>query len=100
MAEEAQQAHHRDQAQQIGKQLEDTISTMGEALIHDMQGPDALGKLRRYQTSDENSLYRALHELQRLQAARQGSPITPPAAVDIGVSISVAEPAEAAEEKS
>jgi hypothetical protein len=52
------------------------------------EDPDALGKLRRYQTATENSLYRALHELQRLQAARQGSTVPAPAALDVGLSIS------------
>jgi len=39
----------------------------------------------------ERSLYKALHELQRLQAARDGQAIPLPEAVDIEVSISTPE---------
>jgi len=46
------------------------------------QGPD-LEKVSRYETSIERSLYKALHELQRLQAARQGASVTAPVAVDV-----------------
>ena len=44
---------------------------------------DILGKLSRYEVAIERSLYRALHELQRLQAARQGRAVAPPAVVDV-----------------
>lgn len=40
-------------------------------------------KLVRYESSLERSIYRALHELQRLQAARSGAPIPIPAAIDV-----------------
>ena len=41
--------------------------------------------LVRYETSIERSLYKALHELQRLQAARAGRKVIPPVAVDVNV---------------
>jgi len=41
------------------------------AFVNDIKGADALAKLRRYQTAFENSYYRALHELQHLQAIRR-----------------------------
>ncbi len=44
-------------------------------------GPE-LEKVNRYETSIERSFYKALHELQRLQAARQG-PTPAPVAVDV-----------------
>jgi hypothetical protein len=44
---------------------------------------DAISKLCRYETAIERSLYRALHELQRLQAARQGEKIPAPAVLDV-----------------
>ena len=47
---------------------------------------DTLGKLSRYEVTIERSLYRALHELQRLQAARQGRETPPPAVIDVTVS--------------
>ena len=46
-----------------------------------------LEKVGRYETHLERSLYKALHELQRLQAARAG-PIPPPVAVDVDLSVS------------
>ena len=36
----------------------------------------------------ERSLYKALHELQRLQAARAGQAVPPPEAADVDISIS------------
>lgn len=39
--------------------------------------------LHRYETSLEKSLYKALHELQRLQAARKGQQVSLPVAVDV-----------------
>jgi hypothetical protein len=49
-----------------------------------------LTNLARYEAAIERSLYRALHELQRLQAAREkGSPIAP-MAVDVDVVVGAA----------
>ena len=41
--------------------------------------------LSRYELTLERSLYKALHELQRLQAERQGMPVPPPTAIDMTV---------------
>ena len=49
---------------------------------------DTLTKLSRYEVAIERSMYRALHELQRLQAARQGRDVAPPAVLDVEVSTS------------
>jgi hypothetical protein len=46
-----------------------------------------LEKIGRYEAAAERSLYKALHELQRLQAARQGQAVTPPAVLDVDVSV-------------
>ena len=43
--------------------------------------------LSRYESTLERSLFKALHELQRLQAERQGDAV-PPEAVDVEVSVS------------
>ena len=40
----------------------------------------------RYETTIENRLYKALHELQRVQAARNGEAVPPPVAIDVSVS--------------
>jgi hypothetical protein len=44
------------------------------AFIRDANNANAFSKLSRYETTIERGLYRALHELQRLQAARAGQP--------------------------
>lgn len=46
-----------------------------------------LEKVGRYEAAAERSLYKALHELQRLQAARQGQAVTPPAVLDVDVTV-------------
>jgi hypothetical protein len=50
---------------------------------------DRLTRVLRYETIIERGLYKALHELQRLQAARAGIPVPPPAAVDVDVHVTV-----------
>ena len=55
-------------------------------LIRDAAGADALSKLSRYERALERGLYRALHELQRIQAASRGETVPPPAVLDIQVS--------------
>ena len=45
-----------------------------------------LEKVNRYETSLERSLYKALHELERRQAARNGQAVPPPVTVDINLS--------------
>jgi hypothetical protein len=59
-----------------------TIS-LGEAVTRQMQSSDVFGKLQRYETHIERGLFRALHELQRLQATRQGHTVPAPVALDI-----------------
>src|SRR5215207_10976140 len=56
----------------------------GWAFIRDANGQNAFSNLSRYETAIERGLYKALHELQRLQADRAptGS-IPPPVAVDV-----------------
>ena len=62
-------------------------STLGLAFIRDGNGANAFSKLSRYETTMERGLYKALHELQRLQSARgAGSSIPIPMAVDVDVS--------------
>jgi hypothetical protein len=46
---------------------------------------DTLQKVSRYEAHLSRQLYQALHELQRLQAARAGQPVPPPAALDVTV---------------
>lgn len=44
-----------------------------------------IGKFQRYETAIENKLYRALHELERLQRGRKGEKLPVPATVDVGL---------------
>jgi hypothetical protein len=64
-------------------QLQKESWTFGPAFVRDATKCDALSKLSRCGTSIERSLYRALHELQRLQAPRAGVNVPPPVAVDV-----------------
>jgi hypothetical protein len=56
-------------------------------------GRETMSILSRYEVTLERGLYKALHELQRLQAARAGQPVPIPEAVDVDVFVS--EPDEA-----
>ena len=62
-------------------------ATLGRTFVRDANGANAFSKLSRYETAIERSLYKALHELQRLQAARRaGGNAPPPVAIDVDVS--------------
>jgi hypothetical protein len=50
---------------------------------------DRMLRLGRHEAGLERTLYRALHELQRLQAARQGADVPPPEVVDVMVSVPI-----------
>jgi len=45
-------------------------NAFGRAFLHDARGAAALGRLARYEVSIDRAFYRAMHELQSLQAAR------------------------------
>ncbi len=70
------------------KTKQDTeTATLGRTFIRDAGAANAFSKLSRYETTLERSLYKALHELQRLQAARNANgSVSPPVAVDVDVS--------------
>lgn len=69
------------------KEREGKVSALGRIFDVDLT-EEVLSKLSRYETSIERYLYRSLHELQQLQAARQSKPVEAPRAVDLDVSIS------------
>ena len=62
---------------------------IGGAFMQDASRTEAFAKLSRYEALIERGLYKALHELQRLQAARAGVPVPPPAAADVDVNVTV-----------
>jgi hypothetical protein len=67
--------------------LGDGTSKLGQTLTHyDIAHNDIYGKLIRYEGSIEKGIYKALHELQRLQSARNGENVPPPIALDVDVS--------------
>ena len=74
-------------AQELQAKQHEETATLGRTFMRDANGANAFSKLSRYETTIERSFYRALHELQRVQAARraEGS-VPPPAAVDVDVS--------------
>jgi hypothetical protein len=54
---------------------------------------DTLATLSRYEAHLSRQMFQALHELQRLQAARAGEPVPPPAALDVTVGADTPTPA-------
>ncbi len=81
--DEAMAAHSRAEAEQRKE-----IPTLGRAFLNDAEGPNALSKISRYEAAIWRSIYRTLHELQRLQAARSGAEVSAPAVVDLNVDVS------------
>lgn len=59
---------------------------LGDTFVSLSVNGDSFSKLSRYEAATERGLYRALHELQRLQASRSGQPVPPPVAVDVEIS--------------
>jgi hypothetical protein len=73
--------------QEIEAMRDAETPTLGLTFIRDANGANAFSKLSRYEAGIERSLYKALHELQRLQAARRADGnATPPVAIDVDVS--------------
>ncbi len=60
-----------------------TQKSMGTVFSMDFANYDTYGKLVRYISSIERGIYRALHELQRLQASRKGELVSPPVIIDV-----------------
>ncbi len=63
--------------------LQEESLTLGVAFQQDTKYTGAISKLSRYEAAIERSLYRALHELQRVQAARQEGQAPTSIAVDV-----------------
>jgi len=74
-----------DDRNDIGFCLSGGNKTLGAALSYDFANNDTYGKLIRYESSIERGIYRALHELQRIQAARVGEKPPLPATIDVDV---------------
>lgn len=77
------------ESEMIDNELKDDMfgkKNVGRVFSYDLINYDTFGKFTRYESSIERSIYRALHELQRLQAARLGEKPPLPVAVDIDIS--------------
>ena len=74
-------------AQEMKAKQDAETATLGRTFIRDADQANAFSKLSRYETAIWRSLYKALHELQRLQAARHTKgDVLPPIALDVDVS--------------
>ena len=71
-----------DKAQRL---VQEEAGTLGAAFRSDAIHAGAISKLSRYEAAIERSLYRALHELQRVQAARLDGQSPLSIAVDVTV---------------
>ena len=70
------EAGHRAATAQLGEieaAAENDLPTLGQALAEAASGSGTIDLATRYKTAAERSLFRTLHELQGLQAARTRS---------------------------
>jgi hypothetical protein len=81
--DEARQAEHKLATR--GRQWEVLLERAKNTRL--LLQPDVLEKVTRYESSLERSFFRTLHELQRVQAARSGANVPPPAALDVDVTV-------------
>jgi hypothetical protein len=84
-----EQKHQKalSRAQKMKAKQDAETATLGRTFIRDADKANAFSKLSRYETAIWQSLYKALHELQRLQAARRTEgDVLPPIALDVDVS--------------
>ena len=79
-----QEALAKAQAMEAERDAE--TATLGRTFIRDANLANAFSKLSRYETAIDRQIYRALHELERRQAARGGAAMAPPQVVDVEVS--------------
>lgn len=63
------------------------FKTLGSRFADGCLQPDSFSKLSRYEGAIERSLFRALHELERLQTRRSGGDVSPPVALDVDVTV-------------
>ena len=62
---------------------QEDLLTVGLAFIKDSRGANAFSKLSRYEVGIERSLYRAIQELERLQARRLGGEVSATVIIDV-----------------
>jgi len=84
-SEEAEEPYRPalDRIQRCLAALQGDQVSLARGFVWDAGGADALGRLTRYEAAIERGLFRALHEMQRLQAAWREPGVHPPLAVDL-----------------
>jgi hypothetical protein len=87
ISDEQKHREATDKALELESVRDAETATLGQTFVRDANKANAFSKLSRYETAPERSRYKALHELQRLQAARSSKGnISPPIALDVDVS--------------
>jgi hypothetical protein len=64
-------------ARQMRSEQEDETARLGRTFARDTRTANAFSKLARYASAADREFYRALHELERRQAAHRGGSIPP-----------------------
>ncbi len=85
ITDEERHGQARAHMEKTARLLQEETLALGIAFKHDVENAGAISKLSRYEAAIERSLYKALHELQRVQAARQDGQQPPSIAVDVTV---------------
>ena len=86
VTDESRHAAAMNRADEAAGRMNEETPVMGRAFA---AGGTTFTTLARYEAAIDRGLYRALHELQRLQKARLGGDVLPPLAVDVDVSSAV-----------
>ena len=73
------------QAEETARLRQEESLALSVAFKQDVENGNAISKLSRYEAPIEKSYFRALHELQRVQAARQNGQAPASIAVDVTV---------------
>jgi hypothetical protein len=60
--------------------------SLGRVMLEDLKNLNTLSTFHRYESNIQRTLFKSLHELQRLQAARHGGSVSIPAALDLSIS--------------
>ncbi len=85
ITDEEQHGRATTRAEKAARLLQAESLALGAAFKQDSDNAGAISKLSRYEAALERSLYRALHELQRVQAARENGQAPRSIAVDVTV---------------
>ena len=85
ITDEEQHGRAKTQVEKTAHLLQKETLALGVAFKHDAENAGAISKLSRYEAGIERSCYKALHELHRVQAARQDGQSPPSIAVDVTV---------------